>query len=70
MKAPDREKFLQPLIQEVNAHIEGENWELIGSEDVPGNAVILDLVWEMRRKRDIKTRQVYKHKAKLNMHGG
>lgn len=24
----------------------------------------------MRRKRDIKTREVYKHKARLNLHGG
>jgi hypothetical protein len=24
----------------------------------------------MKRKRDIKTQQVYKHKARLNVHGG
>ena len=69
MKTLDGEKFLQALIQEVDAHIESEHWELIRSEDVPGNAVIFDLVWAMRRKRNIKTRQVYKHKARLNIHG-
>ena len=70
MKAPGREQFLQALIQEVNAHIDGDHWELIRSEDVPGDAVILNSVWAMHRKRDIKTRQVYKHKARLNMNGG
>jgi hypothetical protein len=31
---------------------------------------ILDSVWAMKRKRDLVTREVYKHKARLNVHGG
>jgi hypothetical protein len=31
---------------------------------------VLDSVWSMKRKRDIKTRKVYTHKARLNVHGG
>lgn len=70
MKAPDSKQFTQALINEVNAHIEGEHWEMIPKKSVPEGEVILDSVWAMRRKRDIKTREVYKHKARLNMHGG
>jgi hypothetical protein len=31
---------------------------------------VLDSVWSMKRKRDINTRKVYKHKVRLNVHGG
>ena len=31
---------------------------------------MLDSIWAMKRKRDIRTREVYKHKARLNIHGG
>ena len=43
---------------------------MIKIEDVPAGTKILDSVWAMRCKRDIKTQEVYKHKARLNMHGG
>jgi Reverse transcriptase (RNA-dependent DNA polymerase) len=32
--------------------------------------MILPSVWAMRRKRDIATNQIYKWKARLNLHGG
>eukprot|EP00957_Ditylum_brightwellii_P158128 12036205-Ditylum_brightwellii.AAC.1 len=38
--------------------------------EVPKGTKILDAVWVFKRKRDIKTRRVYKHKARLNVHGG
>jgi hypothetical protein len=37
---------------------------------VPKVVKVLESVWSMKRKRDIKTRKVYKHKARLNVHGG
>jgi hypothetical protein len=37
---------------------------------VPKGVKVLPSVWSMKRKRDIKTQQVYKHKARLNVHGG
>jgi hypothetical protein len=70
MAAPDRGQFLEAIIKEVNAHIENEHWELIPIESVPDGTKILDSIWSMKRKRDIKTQQVYKHKARLNIHGG
>ena len=70
MQAHDKDEFKQAVIDEVNAHIKGNHWELIQNEDVPEGTKIIDSVWAMRRKRDIKTREVYKHKARLNLHGG
>ena len=37
---------------------------------MPPNTKLLDMVWAMQRKRRIDTRQVYKWKARLNVHGG
>jgi hypothetical protein len=37
---------------------------------VPKGVKVLPSVWSMKWKRDIKTQQVYKHKARLNVHGG
>ena len=70
IKAPDRDEFLQAIVKEINDHIEGNHWVLIPKERVPAGAKVLDSVWVMKRKRDIKTHQVYKHKARLNIHGG
>jgi hypothetical protein len=70
MAAPDRAQFLEAIVKEVNAHIEHDHWELIPRSQVPEGTKILDSIWAMKRKRDIKTQQVYKHKARLNIHGG
>jgi hypothetical protein len=63
IRAPDSEAFKQAIVKEINDHIEGNHWELIPSTEVPKGERILDSVWAMKRKRDIKTQQVYKHKA-------
>jgi hypothetical protein len=70
MQQEDREHFIQAIIDEVNAHIEAKHWELIPRSQVPVDTYILPAVWSMKRKRDIKTRKVYKWKARLNVHGG
>ena len=70
MKVPDKAEFVQAIVREINDHVEGNHWELVSSTEVPEDAKILDSVWAMKRKRDIKTRKVYKHKACLNIHGG
>ena len=70
MRAPDCKQFKQAIIEEANDHIDGEHWEMIPVNKVPKEEKVLDSLWTMGRKRDIKTREVYKHKARLNMHGG
>ncbi len=70
IREADKDDFLKAIVKEVNDHIEGNHWELVPRESLPKGAKVLDSVWSMKRKRDIKTRQVYKHKARLNIHGG
>jgi Reverse transcriptase (RNA-dependent DNA polymerase) len=38
--------------------------------EVPEGTKILDCVWSMKQKQRLKTNKVYKHKARLNIHGG
>ena len=70
MQVPDKTEFIQAIVKEINDHVEGNHWELVPASQVPKGTKVLDSVWAMKRKRDIKTRKVYKHKACLNIHGG
>jgi hypothetical protein len=70
MKAPDKGEFVKAIVKEMNDHIVAKNWELVPRADVPEGVRVLDLVWAMKRKRDILTRKVLKYKARLNVHGG
>jgi hypothetical protein len=70
MRAPDKQNFIEAIVNEVNDHITSKHWILIPRSQVPKGIKVLDLVWSMKIKRDIKTRKVYRHKARLNVHGG
>ena len=70
MKEPDREEFVKAMVKEYNDHTDRKHWELITKDQVPEGTKILDSIWSMKRKRDIITREVYKWKARLNIHGG
>ena len=70
MKQPDRKQFVQAMIDEVTTHTNRGHWKIIPISQVPRGTKILPAVWAMRRKRKILTREVYKWKARLNVHGG
>jgi Reverse transcriptase (RNA-dependent DNA polymerase) len=70
MKADDSEQFVKAMQDEVQAHVQNNNWILVHKSKVPANRKILPAVWVFRRKRDIATRIVKKWKARLNLHGG
>ena len=69
MKEPDAGEFKKAMKGEMDAHIEGKVLELTPINDVPKNARLLPDVWQMKRKRHIETREVYKWKARLNIDG-
>lgn len=47
-----------------------KHWELMPRDQVPEGKTILPAVWSMKRKRRVVTGEVYKWKARLNVHGG
>lgn len=70
MAAPDREEFRKAMLKEVESHVKNKHWELVKRSDLPVGTEILPAVWAFRRKRRIATQEVYKWKARLNLHGG
>ena len=70
MQADDAAEFKETMLKEANAHTERGHWEVWEKKDVPEDQDILPSVWAFKRKRRIDTRAIYKHKARLNIHGG
>ena len=70
MKAPDKKQFMKAMVKEVDSHQDNEHWELKKRSSIPAGKKVLPAVWAMKRKRRIATREIYKWKARLNIHGG
>ena len=70
MKASDRDKFLEAVDIELDGHERMGNYVPVPLSDLPKGTKLIDMVWSMRRKRRINTQEVYKWKARLNVHGG
>ena len=58
------------MIKETDTHQKRKHWKVIPIEQVPKGTVILDLIWAIRRKREIGMGQISKYKARLKAHGG
>ena len=70
MKAHDRDKFIEAVGIELDGHEKMGNYQPIPISKVPEGTKLIDMVWSMWRKRRINTQEVYKWKARLNVHGG
>ena len=46
-----------------------KNFSVIPKSELPQGAKVLPAVWQLQRKRDIKTRKIKKYKARLNVDG-
>ena len=69
MREKDKEKFIEAMKKEVSDQKENGNFTIMKRDKVPKDRTILKSVWQMRRKRDIKTREIKKYKARLNIDG-
>ena len=70
MRAHNWDKFIEAVRIELDGHEKMGNYEPIPLNEVPKGTKLLNMVWSMWRKRRIKTQEVYKWKAWLNLHGG
>ena len=69
MRAHNRDKFIKAVWIELDRHEKMGNYEPIHLNKVPKGTKLLDMVRSMWSKQRIKTQEVYKLKARLNMHG-
>jgi hypothetical protein len=70
LREPDRAQFLEAMQKEIKDHEDLRHWELVPRSDIPQGTTVLPSVWSMKRKRRIDMREVYRWKARLNLHGG
>ena len=70
LRQPDSRKFVDSVIKEINGHVDRKHWEVTPRADVPEDTDVLPSVWAVRRKRNLTTGEITKHKARLNLHGG
>ncbi len=57
------------MTKEWNDQVENGNFTIIPRSQLPRDATVLPAVWQMKRKRDIKSGKVKKYKARLNIDG-
>ena len=69
MRQKDRREFVNAMKKEVRDQMKNGNFTIIKRSQVPKGKRVLPAVWQMKRKRDIKTRKVKKWKARLNIDG-
>ena len=70
IRQEDAQQFQEAMQKEIDDHHSNDHWEFFERDKVPEDNKVLSSVWSMKRKRRIKTREVYKWKARLNVHGG
>ena len=69
MRQPDRKQFCTAMQKEMDDQMADGNFELVQRAKIPIDTKIFPAVWQMRRKRDIRTQEVKKWKARLNYDG-
>lgn len=69
-REPDSEQFQATMLKEFKDHCTRKHWKLTKVKNISAGTKVLDAIWAMKCKRDIKTGEIYKWKARLNMHGG
>ena len=69
MKEKDKDQFIMAMRKEIKDQSDNGNFSIIHRSQLPEGKRVLKTVWQMRRKRDIKTRAIKKYKARLNVDG-
>jgi hypothetical protein len=69
MRQPDSQDFLEAVKKEFNDLLVNGIFHFVPKKSVPEGATLFPAVWAMKRKSRVKTREIYKWKARLNLDG-
>ena len=69
LKESDKKHFIDAMVKEVQDQMENNNFTIVHKNQVPKEKIILPAVWQIKRKRDIRTQKVKKYKARMNIDG-
>ena len=65
----DRREFVKAMEEEMRDNFQHNNFTVVYKNAVPQGATILPSVWQLRRKRHIKTGAIKRNKARINVDG-
>ena len=68
-RQPDWADFSDAMQLEIEQQVSTGLYTIIKRSELPEGATVLPSVWQLRRKRDVRTGQVKKHKARCNIDG-
>ena len=69
MKQSDHQLFAEAMDKEIRDQMANGNFILLPKSSLPKGATVLNAVWQMKWKRDIRTGKITKYKARLNIDG-
>ena len=69
LKMKDRREFVKAMEEEMRDNFQHNNFTVVYKNAVPQGATILPSVWQLRRKRHIKTGAIKRNKARINVDG-
>ena len=69
MRMQDRREFVKAMEEEIRDNFKHKNFSVIHKSKVPQGATVLPSVWQLRRKRHIKTGEIKRYKARINVDG-
>ena len=69
MRESDHQQFTAAIDKEIADQMANGNFILIPKSSLPKGATVLNTVWQMKRKRDIRTGKIIKYKARSNIDG-
>jgi hypothetical protein len=70
LRQPDACQFVDWVIKKINSHINCKHWVVTPRSEVPEDTNVLASVWAIRRKCNLTTGKITKHKVHLNLHRG
>lgn len=68
-RQPDWADFSDAMQLEIEQQISAGLYTIVKRSELPEGATVLPSVWQLRRKRDVRTGKIKKHKARCNIDG-
>ncbi len=70
LQQPDARQFVDSVVKEINGYVDRKHWVVTPRSEVPKDTDVLPSVWAVKRKRNLTTGEITKHKARINLHRG
>lgn len=68
-KEPDWKEFKKGMTKEIDDQFANGNFTVERKSEIAEGEIVLPAVWQMKRKRDARTGEIKKYKARLNIDG-